>query len=355
MARGGINKAVVQKARQSLLAKGINPSIDAVRVELGNTGSKTTINRYLKEIESHDPRPMSSRERIGDELNALVESLLDRLMEEGDESIAQARSEFDLQRVGLEAKIAGLQSELASAQREVATHLAAIEAQTNDLQTTHSSLQAELTRNAGLNQRCTDLEVLITDKDKQIQSLEDKHVHARGALEHYRESVKEQRDQDQRRHESQLHEVHVEQRKLQETLVVKQDDLTRLNRDNERLLGESRQQVKALHAHEARLQTLAGEIQDLKLGEAKSAGVSEQLLEQIATLRKDAMALNEAATKSSERELEVRLQLAAAQSENEQLRRDHFNQVEPVQSSAAAAPTTTSEKLSTKPLKPHGK
>ena len=322
MARGGINKAVVQKARQSLLAKGINPSIDAVRVELGNTGSKTTINRYLKEIESHDPRPMSSRERIGDELNALVESLLDRLMEEGDESIAQARSEFDFQRVGLEVKIIGLQSELASTRQELETQKAAIEAQTTDLQTTHSSLQAELTRNAGLNQRCTDLEVLITDKDKQIQSLEDKHVHARGALEHYRESVKDQRDQDQRRHESQLHEVHVEQRKLQETLVVKQDELTRLNRDNERLLGESRQQVKVLHAHEARLQTLAGEIQDLKLAEAKSAGISEQFKEQIAALRQDAMALNEAVAKSSEREVEARLLLAAAQYENEQLRRD---------------------------------
>ena len=340
MARGGINKAVVQKARQSLLAKGINPSIDAVRVELGNTGSKTTINRYLKEIESHDPRPMSSRERIGDELNALVESLLDRLMEEGDESIAQARSEFDLQRVGLEAKIAGLQSELASAQREVATHLAAIEAQTNDLQTTHSSLQAELTRNAGLNQRCTDLEVLITDKDKQIQSLEDKHVHARGALEHYRESVKEQRDQDQRRHESQLHEVHVEQRKLQETLVVKQDDLTRLNRDNERLLGESRQQVKTLHAHEARIQSLTGEIQGLKLAEAKSVGISEQLQEQIAALRQDAKALNEAAAKSSEREVEIRLLLTSAQAENQQLRRERAIESELAESHVAAAPAS---------------
>ncbi|WP_249746370.1 DNA-binding protein [Pseudomonas rhodesiae] len=46
MARGGINKAVVQEARQALLARGANPSIDAVRVELGNTGSKTTISRY---------------------------------------------------------------------------------------------------------------------------------------------------------------------------------------------------------------------------------------------------------------------------------------------------------------------
>src|SRR5437868_10961064 len=67
MARGGINKAVVQKARDALLARGENPSIDAIRIELGNTGSKTTIHRYLKEIDTHDPRPDASRERLSDE------------------------------------------------------------------------------------------------------------------------------------------------------------------------------------------------------------------------------------------------------------------------------------------------
>lgn len=60
MARGGINKAIVQKARESLLARGENPSIDAVRIELGNTGSKTTIHRYLKEIDNF----LSSTERL---------------------------------------------------------------------------------------------------------------------------------------------------------------------------------------------------------------------------------------------------------------------------------------------------
>jgi hypothetical protein len=50
MARGGVNKAVVQAARLAILARGENPSIDAVRIEMGNTGSKTTIHRYLKEL-----------------------------------------------------------------------------------------------------------------------------------------------------------------------------------------------------------------------------------------------------------------------------------------------------------------
>ena len=47
MARAGINKALVQRARDTLLARGEHPSIEAVRVELGNTGSKSTILRYL--------------------------------------------------------------------------------------------------------------------------------------------------------------------------------------------------------------------------------------------------------------------------------------------------------------------
>jgi len=41
MARGGI-------------AKGVNPSIDSVRLQLGNTGSKTAIHRYMKELEENE-------------------------------------------------------------------------------------------------------------------------------------------------------------------------------------------------------------------------------------------------------------------------------------------------------------
>ncbi|WP_137822538.1 DNA-binding protein [Pseudomonas sp. D(2018)] len=45
MARSGINKALVQKAWEAPLARGVRPSINAVRIELGNTGSKSTIQR----------------------------------------------------------------------------------------------------------------------------------------------------------------------------------------------------------------------------------------------------------------------------------------------------------------------
>lgn len=161
------------------------------------------------------------------------------------------------------------------------------ETQTADLQTTLSSLQTSLTRNAGLSQQCADLELRINEKDAQVQSLEDKHVHARAALEHYREAVKEQREQDQRRHESQLQLIQVEQRKLQEILAVKQDDSMRLNRDNERLLAESRQHLKERGKHEGDVSALAGEIQTLKLSEARTAGVHHQLAQQMGEVQED--------------------------------------------------------------------
>lgn len=321
MARGGINKAVVQEARQALLARGANPSIDAVRVELGNTGSKTTISRYLKELEPSNPEPVASRERMGETLNGMVQTLLDQLMEEGQEVISQATAAFDLQRAALENQISELRSELATAQRNSATQQSAIETQSAELATTQSSLQAELTRSAGLNHRCTSLESLVAEKDKHIQSLEDKHVQARGALEHYREAAKEQRDQDQRKHESQLHEMQAEQRKLRETIAVKQDDLTRLNRDNERLLGEARQQTKALHTQEALVQSLNTQIQALRHGEAKSAGVAEHLTEEISALREEVKSLHQAVAVADLREQEAVVLVAAIQKENEQLRK----------------------------------
>ncbi|QJI40102.1 integrase [Pseudomonas sp. ADAK2] len=299
MARGGINKAIVQKARESLLARGENPSIDAVRIELGNTGSKTTIHRYLKEIEDFDPRPRASRERLSDELTELVAGLLERMTEEGGEALAYAQARFDEQRIELEQKVDGLSAELTSFQREVDTQKGALALQADELQICQTSLQAELTRNARLSQSCADLEVRVHEKDGQIRSLEEKHSHARDALEHYRSAVKDQRDQEQRRHEGQVQQVQVELRQLQQTLMLKQDELTRLNRDNERLLSEARQLAKAAATHEDAAVRLAGEIATMKTAVAKADGAKEALQEQLGMSRAESKRLEEGLSRAS--------------------------------------------------------
>ncbi|UZJ58094.1 DNA-binding protein [Pseudomonas sp. KU26590] len=320
MARGGINKAVVERARQALLSKGAYPSIDAVRVELGNTGSKTTIARYLKELDTQAPAQASSRERMGDELKALVEGLLDRLTEEGAEVVAQAQADFDGQRDAWQTRLEALELELQKARRQCESQHAALTEQGAQLQTTHSSWQSELTRNAGLSQQCQDLELRVQDKDLQIQSLEEKHVHARAALEHYREAIKEQREQDQRRHEAQLQQIQLEQRKLQETLVIKQDESTRLNRDNERLLGEMRQQARALADQQDHTQRLATELRTAQMSTAKADGAREQLQEQLGAVKSENKSSAKALALASEQLAQANQRLAVLSEDNDSLR-----------------------------------
>ncbi|AUO23332.1 MULTISPECIES: DNA-binding protein [unclassified Pseudomonas] len=248
MARGGINKAVVQTARLAILARGENPSIDAVRIEMGNTGSKTTIHRYLKELDESETRQTITEAPIDDELGELVARLAQRLKEKAQEPIDLALAQFQQQKTALLAQVEELEAAHSQLKQQFDIQSAALADESAALQSTRSSLQTEQTRNAGLSQACSDYELRINDKDEQIRSLEEKHLHARDALEHYRNAIKDQREQEQRRHEGQLQQVQAELRQAQQSAMVRQDEITQLHRDNERLLIEHRVTVKELSA-----------------------------------------------------------------------------------------------------------
>jgi SOS-response transcriptional repressor LexA len=91
MARAGIYKSEVLRARDKLLATGRNPSIDAVREELGS-GSKTTIHRYLKEIEEEEGGATGSRVAVSEAIQDLVGRLAARVNEEAEERVTAAQA-----------------------------------------------------------------------------------------------------------------------------------------------------------------------------------------------------------------------------------------------------------------------
>jgi DNA repair exonuclease SbcCD ATPase subunit len=247
MARGGVNKAVVQAARLAILARGENPSIDAVRIEMGNTGSKTTIHRYLKELDDGAQRVEAEpAEPIDEELLTLVSRLAQRLKEQAQEPIDQAREQFEQQRKALETQLADAQEANNELHEQYEIQSLALTQEHEALQETLATLQTEQTRNAGLNQALADFELRLQDKDEQIRSLEEKHLHARDALEHYRNAVKEQREQEHSRHEGQVQQLQMELRQAQQSALVRQDEITQLHRDNERLLTENRGTLREL-------------------------------------------------------------------------------------------------------------
>lgn len=262
MARGGITKVLVQKARLAILARGENPSIDALRVEMGNTGSKTTIHRYLKEIEA-EKRPGGETPRtLSEGLAELVGQLADQLQAEARQSVAQERAVLSRERLDYQQQIRGDQAQI----EQLKDALKSAEAR---LQDAHHQLsasqqqkhQADLA-NTRLRQVASDLETRLRERDTQIASLEEKHNHARIALEQFRQAAQEQREQELRQHESQIQQYGAELRQLQQSLIARQDELTQLNRDNERLLTEARLLRNDDEARKQQLirETLASEV-----------------------------------------------------------------------------------------------
>jgi len=254
MANSGINKHQVKKARDALVAKGMNPSIDAVRIELGNTGSKATIHRYLKELADENPLKPGIKPAISETLGSLVEQLAAQLHQEAQDLIAAREASLQATTDSLKTQLESQQQTLAS----TADENQRLKAQLVKYEQAHNTLTAEVETQkilAGrLEQQLADKGVLIAEKDNHIRSLEEKHQHAREALEHYRQSVKDQRDQDQRRHEHQVQQLQAEIRQLNQTLSIKQTDLTHLNTATAELTAEVRQLRKALNNSEQQRQ-----------------------------------------------------------------------------------------------------
>jgi len=97
-----------------------------------------------------------------------------------------------------------------------------------------------------------------------LRSLEEKHQHARDALDHFRTQAQEQRAREQRQHEQALQVLQVELRKAADQVTAKNEELLRLNRDNGRLLEQTTNQQQALTAAERELRKAREELEALR-------------------------------------------------------------------------------------------
>lgn len=132
MGRCGISKEQVKEARNRLLSRREAPTVDAIRVELGNTGSKGTIHRFLKEIRWSEQNQDGIIKTIASDL---ANRLTLQIQRETQEAITQTEisymAELDCMREQLQDK---------------ATRLSAAEARIAELETIIAELEkAEIT------------------------------------------------------------------------------------------------------------------------------------------------------------------------------------------------------------------
>jgi hypothetical protein len=244
MARTGLYKSDVKKARDTLVAAGRHPSLDAVRIELGNTGSKSTIHKYLKELEAEEGAAMPGPS-LSEELQGLVARLAERLQGEADLRIATAQSDCAAQIQVHAAAAHALEAELAASTARERGLQEQLATGRDVLAGTREELQQEKIARHTAEQLASGLRDRLAENEAHVKSLEDKHVHAREALEHFRQAAREQRDQEQRRHEHQVQQLQAELRQMQQQLAGKQEEVTRLHQEGARIVSE------LLHARES--------------------------------------------------------------------------------------------------------
>lgn len=279
MARGGIYKSEVIRARTTLLSQGIYPSIDAVRQELGNTGSKATIHRYLKEIEEEEGGKTGGKVAISEALQDLVSRLAERLIQEGEgriaELVAKHAEELDKLQQRLneaQAHNTALESELLAAGSEVV-------AEQKNHERTAERLRHESLALAQVRQQVADFEDRLAEAETHRQSLEEKHTHAREALEHFRTAAKEQREQDLRQHEQQVQYLQGEIKTLKVSLTQAQLAAANSNKENARLVGELAHAERSLHEANADLRELRGAKTELSSAQQQVERLGRQVVE----------------------------------------------------------------------------
>jgi chromosome segregation ATPase len=251
MARGGIYKSEVLRARNNLLAQGKYPSIDAIRIELGNTGSKSTIQRYMKEIEEDESPRTKPAPSLSEELQRLLAPLAERLRIEALEEVERHRAQHAEATAGAERAMAGLRAEMEALSQALAeTRKQAAEAQRRyeDAAVRLSAVSAE---RAAAQQLAADLQIQLRAETEHRSSIETKYADARRSLEHFREAAKEQREREALAHENQVQFLQQDLHGLRSSLAQAREQLATVTESlNEKALALEAAQRDLFHARE---------------------------------------------------------------------------------------------------------
>lgn len=175
MARAGLNKFNVQQARDTLLARGINPPVDAVRVELGNTGSKTTIHRYLKELKAEDATQLGDEALLSNALKDMVVRMAAKLRDEALQRAEAANHAWQNEKTQLVVQFSAAQDRLKDLGADNAALTSRLERESVTHDETKDRLHHAELRAGRCEQQVKGLEQQLDENQKHRASLEEKH------------------------------------------------------------------------------------------------------------------------------------------------------------------------------------
>lgn len=228
MARTGITKDDVRAARQRLMDEGQSVTLDSLRIKLGNTGSKSTIQRLLRELENDDSTVLHDEQLLTDVIKTTVLQLARQLQEEALAKIAQADAVHEAELEDWQSLTGSLRIQVLDLTEQTDGLQLKLSSSEDSNKKLQEARQHDALTISELNGENAHLKSLLDTKEQHISSLEDKHQHARQSLEHYRTSVQSQREQDEKRHEHHVQQLQADLRVAQQTVLVKEHEANTL-------------------------------------------------------------------------------------------------------------------------------
>ncbi|HEM7786751.1 TPA: DNA-binding protein, partial [Acinetobacter baumannii] len=292
MSRLGLTKSKVKQARDILISQNRYPSVDAVRIELGNTGSKSTIYKYLKELEEDKEQGIGQNLSISETIQNLTIRLAEQLHIEANTEIEKVKEINQINEERFKKEIEALRNELNQTKVVLQERDNTVNEQYRINDILKITLDQEVIAKNRLEQQVVNLTESLEQNKEYLSNLEEKFKHAQQSLDHYRESVKEQRQQDLRRFDHQVQSLQAETRQLQQTIVVKQDNLNELSLENTKLVTELSISNKSNKRFENSLNNLGKQLEQVKQHEAS---LLSELQNHQGTIQKLEKQLNEVA------------------------------------------------------------
>lgn len=224
MGRPGITYHDVAKAADALQIEGVNPTIERVRTKLG-TGSNGTITPHLRQwkAQSNDSQQLASKEQLPEPLVTLIKSLWRHMLDDVENQVSIAKKDSEQTIATLKQQLINLETSHQQCQQRY-----------NQLQQTKEEINRDkLTLTAGLSelkQANTVTQVQLENSQKQLQEKQTRidelnklHKHAQENLEHYRDSVREQRLKEEQHYEAEKNQCQQTIKNLEINLNVSKE------------------------------------------------------------------------------------------------------------------------------------
>lgn len=225
MARPGITYNEVSNAAQQLASAGKTPTIESIRIILG-TGSNSTLGTHLKTWKAgHDlTQQLASKEKLPEELVATMKGLWELVMNQAEEKIQVIKQNTRQELEKLTKENQALQQESGRWQQQYQQINKERDGLIHEKQVVDQLLSDAKVEIASWTEKCTGLEKQLQEKQAHIIELQKQNQQIQANLEHYRESVLEQRLVEQNRYEQQQRQFELSiQQFNQEVSAIKKE------------------------------------------------------------------------------------------------------------------------------------